>query len=431
MSGSSPFFPVLPKMKDHEGKDGILWVFFPDRLWPDIRKTTVSDMRQEIPDRPTPGAAKQSRANAFVTLTLLSVLFPALLVSSCAPPAPRVRVFSSPPPSSGEYSDTGATASRPRPEDGGAVTITGTHTVKRGETLYAISRSYDVPIRTLIASNDLRPPYTLRVGQQIRIPAARYHVVSKGDTVYSISRKYDVAMNELVRVNRIAPPYTIRVGQRLAIPGKVEGQDAATPATASSDKGNVGQTRSGQNVTLPATESAPQEKAPSGPDYASNAGPADTVLKSGVPHPRAKPEPPRRLASAIPQPPARSSSKFAWPVRGRIVSSFGPKERGLHNDGLNIAAPRGTPIRAAENGVVAYSGSELKGFGNMVIVKHTDGYMTAYAHADSLLVSRGETVRRGQVIAKVGSTGNVDSPQLHFEIRKGKAALNPIGRLGG
>lgn len=430
MSGSFPFFPVLPKMKDHEGKDGILWVFFPDRLWPDIRKTTVSDMRQEIPDRPNAGAVKQSRANTFATLTLLSALLSALLVSSCAPPAPRVRVFSSPPPSSGEYSDTGATASRPRPEDGGAVTITGTHTVKRGETLYAISRSYDVPIRTLIVSNDLRPPYTLRVGQQIRIPAARYHVVSKGDTVYSISRKYDVAMNELVRVNRIAPPYTIRVGQRLAIPGKVEGQGVTT-ASASGEKGDAAQATARKTVTPPAGKPAPQEKAPAGPDYASNVGPGDTVIKSGVPHPRAKPEPPRRLASAIPQPPARSSSKFAWPVRGRIVSSFGPKERGLHNDGLNIAAPRGTPIRAAENGVVAYSGSELKGFGNMVIVKHTDGYMTAYAHADSLLVSRGETVRRGQVIAKVGSTGNVDSPQLHFEIRKGKSALNPIGKLGG
>ena len=114
-----------------------------------------------------------------------------------------------------------------------------------------------------------------------------------------------------------------------------------------------------------------------------------------------------------------------------MISRFGPKAGGLHNDGLNIAAPRGTPIRAAENGVVVYAGSELEGFGNMVLLKHADGYVTAYAHAADVLVDRGDTVRRGQAIARIGSTGNVDRPQLHFEIRKGRRAIDPKTRLAG
>jgi murein DD-endopeptidase MepM/ murein hydrolase activator NlpD len=116
-------------------------------------------------------------------------------------------------------------------------------------------------------------------------------------------------------------------------------------------------------------------------------------------------------------------------VRGRVVSDFGPKEGGLHNDGLNLAAPRGSFVRAAENGVVAYAGNELAGFGNLLLVKHADGWTTAYAHNEALLVRRGELVKRGQPIARIGSTGNVAEPQLHFEIRRGKTPVNPRDHL--
>ena len=103
----------------------------------------------------------------------------------------------------------------------------------------------------------------------------------------------------------------------------------------------------------------------------------------------------------------------------------GPKKNGLHNDGINIAAPRGAPVLAAENGVVAYAGNELRGFGNLLLIKHADGWMTAYAHTESLLVGPGDRVRRGQIVARVGDSGSVATPQLHFEIRKGTRAVNP------
>jgi murein DD-endopeptidase MepM/ murein hydrolase activator NlpD len=116
-------------------------------------------------------------------------------------------------------------------------------------------------------------------------------------------------------------------------------------------------------------------------------------------------------------------------VNGRIISSFGAKKGGLHNDGINIAAARGAPVRAAENGIVAYAGNELRGFGNLLLIKHADGWTSAYAHNDRLLVRRGDQVRRGQIIARVGSTGSVTSPQLHFELREGSEAIDPLRLL--
>jgi murein DD-endopeptidase MepM/ murein hydrolase activator NlpD len=122
---------------------------------------------------------------------------------------------------------------------------------------------------------------------------------------------------------------------------------------------------------------------------------------------------------------------FRWPVRGKVITSYGAKTNGKSNDGINLAVPEGTPIKAAEDGVVAYSGNELKGYGNLVLVRHANGYVTAYAHASELLVKRGDTIKRGQVIAKSGQSGEVGSPQLHFEIRKGSAPVDPLQFLNG
>ena len=131
----------------------------------------------------------------------------------------------------------------------------------------------------------------------------------------------------------------------------------------------------------------------------------------------------------VPSPPPRAGRVFNWPVRGRILSGFGPKPDGLHNDGINIAAPRGTPVRAVQSGIVAYAGNELRGFGNLLLVKHEGGWVSAYAHNGALLVQRGDTVSRGQVIARVGDSGGVSAPQLHFELRQGPRAVDPRAHL--
>ena len=252
------------------------------------------------------------------------------------------------------------------------------HSVARKQTVYGISRLYRVPVRSLIDRNKLVPPYALRIGQKLAIPELREHTVAKGDTVYSISRRYQVEQTELVRLNGIQPPHTIKLRQKLVLPD--------------------------------ARQTAPPPR------------PSGTKLALAAP---VRPAP-----EAIPKPPPRAGSKFLWPVQGKVILGFGPKSNGLHNDGINIKAPRGAPVKAAENGVVAYAGNELRGFGNLLLIKHAGGWVTAYAHTEKVLVRRGDKVRRGQTIGRVGSTGNVASPQLHFEVRKGTRAVNPTRMLG-
>lgn len=274
----------------------------------------------------------------------------------------------------------------------------GVYYVTVKDTLYSISRRFQLPLRSLIDANGLKPPYTLRVGQKLRLPSPRVYVVKKGDTVYGISRRNGVDMSELMRLNGIRPPYTISIGQSLSLPSALGGSPKAVAAA----------------VT-------PQSK---GPQSNGKARPASPV-KSAPAVPTARPQKVAVTSGPIPNPPPRQGSKFLWPVSGTVVSGFGPKGKGYHNDGINIVAPRGSGVRAAENGVVAYAGNELRGFGNLVLVRHSGGWTTAYAHNDRILVSRGQTVKRGQRIAEVGSSGNVAEPQLHFEIRKGARAVDP------
>ena len=334
-----------------------------------------------------------------------------LIVAGCGKPAKVVlyeeRHGRAAPPSSAPASAAAKPARRP---PAASPAHPATHTVRSGDTVYTVATRYQVPIRGLIERNRLRAPYVLRSGQALRLPNPRRHVVRSGDTIYAISRTYDVALSRLVQVNGLAPPYTIVVGQTLRLPDSVEPERPVRSAVASK----------------PLPDSGRRTAVPGKP----RPGPKPTVAPRATPKSaRQAAAPQRNRPAAVPKPPPLSSRKFLLPVRGRLLSRFGPKGRGLRNDGVNIAAPRGTPVRAAENGIVVYSGNALLGFGNMVLLRHANGYMTAYAHNDTVSVSRGDTVRRGQVIATVGSTGNVASPQLHFEIRKGKRAIDPAKYL--
>ena len=243
---------------------------------------------------------------------------------------------------------------------------------RHGDTVYAIARRTGRSVRAIIDHNRLRPPYHLSRGQRIKVPSPLHHVVRAGETVYSISRRYGVDMATLARANYIRRPYTITPDQRLVVPGR------ATDSAKTAAKGSTKQTKT---------------KKP------------------------------------LPPPPRRTGKQFGWPVKGKLLSGFGAKPGGLHNDGINIAVSKGTNVRAAESGVVAYSGNELRGFGNLILLRHDGGWVTAYAHNDRLLVKRGDRIRRNQVIAKSGASGNVKMPQVHFEIRKGSAAVDPQKHL--
>ena len=168
----------------------------------------------------------------------------------------------------------------------------------------------------------------------------------------------------------------------------------------------------------PKPAAAAPQKVASAPVTAVPASPPTAV---NVVTPAAQnPEPPK-----VKQEVTAATPGFRWPVNGRVIQAFGPKPSGQQNDGINISVPEGTAIKAAEDGVVAYAGNELKTYGNLVLIRHSNGYVTAYAHASEITVKRDDVVKRGQVIAKAGQTGSVNAPQLHFEIRKGSTPVDP------
>lgn len=264
--------------------------------------------------------------------------------------------------------------------------------------------------------------------------------VAAGDTLYSLSRKYSVPVNDLAVMNNISAPFALSVGQKLKVPDLASAPvrtAVAAPVAKPTPAATSAQSKYGTPPVTPKAGVVPKVATPA---VATTKAVASTAPKGGAKNATqnaAKTQPVKHAQQKISSDPnkklpsiaARSSSKFSWPVRGKILSHYGAKSGGLFNDGINIGASRGTAVKAAENGVVAYAGNEVKGMGNLVIIQHSGGWMTVYAHMDSMSVRRGARVSVGQKIGTVGATGKVDQPQLHFEIRKGTKAYNPSSYL--
>jgi len=264
---------------------------------------------------------------------------------------------------------------------------TGAIIATKGETLYSISKRYNLPLPDIIRLNNIAPPYQLEAGQRLKLPAPRYYSVRPQDSLYQISRMFDVSVTDVARTNNLSAPYTLKPGQKLRMPSDEPPRVRQASVSQASSR-----------YEPPSRPSPPQQARP-------QLRSQDTTTK--------------RASSST------ASGTFIWPVKGRIISDFGPKENGLHNDGLNIATPMGTSVRAANTGTVVYVGNALESFGNLVIIRHSNGWVTAYAHLDTVKVTRGQNINQHDILGTVGSTGRVDAPQLHFEIRRGSEALNP------
>jgi murein DD-endopeptidase MepM/ murein hydrolase activator NlpD len=359
-------------------------------------------------------------------------------VASAAPVSGGGNGMYAPPPERAPIEHTGSTpprsvaATNGLARNGGTTIIVGT-----SDTLDGLAKRYNVSSAAILQANGYRGPRALSPGQSLIIPrqsvaaapapavaaapskpvavASTTHFVNGGDTLMSISRRNNVPVAELARANGLAPNAQLKLGSKIVVPNA-------------------------RTATL-----APAAAPLAAPVAPATAAPVGAVTSAAVAR-VAVAEPPQkaRLASATttpeeitPESPTKAADAtgalptFRWPVRGRVVTGYGAKTNGKSNDGINVAVPEGTPIKAAEDGVVAYSGNELKGYGNLVLVRHSNGYVTAYAHASELLVKRGETIKRGQVIAKSGQSGEVGSPQLHFEIRKGSSPVDPLQFLNG
>ena len=336
-------------------------------------------------------------------------------ISSYTPPARPIETTGSVPRSVAARNPTGTTI------------IVGT-----SDTLEILARRYKVTPAAILQANGYKGPRALSPGQQLIIPhpaavaaasapadpatrsapavnaAPSVHVVNRGDTLLGVARRNHISVAELARANGIQPNTKLRLGMRLTVPAKAAAlAPAAQPAVAPAQPAAA---------LAPATRLAavtPESQQKARLAQATNAedAPAEPSVKAA------------EATGALPT--------FRWPVRGKVITSYGAKTNGKANDGINLAVPEGTPVKAAEDGVVAYSGNELKGYGNLVLIRHGNGYVTAYAHASELLVKRGDTIKRGQVIAKSGQSGEVGSPQLHFEIRKGSTPVDPLQFLNG
>jgi murein DD-endopeptidase MepM/ murein hydrolase activator NlpD len=350
-------------------------------------------------------------------------------IASYAPPSRQ------PIETTGSVAPRSIAATRAPGREAGTTIIVGT-----SDTLDTLSRRYNVSSAAILQANGYKGPRALQPGQQLIIPhqtataaapalaapkaaiaaapvsaaPPSVHVVNRGDTLMSIAHRNHVPVAELAKVNGIDANVKLKLGQKITVPGA---KSAAAPATAA--PAQVAGTQPGA-VAAPATKMA--AATPETPKEKARLAQATTTPDAAA----AVTETPVKTAEATGALPT-----FRWPVRGRVVTGYGAKTNGKSNDGINVAVPEGTPVKAAEDGVVAYSGNELKGYGNLILVRHSNGYVTAYAHASELLVKRGETIKRGQIIAKSGQSGEVGSPQLHFEIRKGSSPVDPLQFLNG
>jgi murein DD-endopeptidase MepM/ murein hydrolase activator NlpD len=356
-------------------------------------------------------------ANRVVSQPLPSPSRPATVASSNGGAYGQGHAAYRPAPQSSEV--TGSVA---RPRSSGHWTWDGGSpvTVGYGETVETIARKYGVPASALMRTNGITSASQIRPGQRLVIPryvsggtqrasaskavapsrtAENVHVVAPGDTLYGIARRNNLSPAALARANNVQLSARLNVGDRLNIPGgrAVVAQRAPAPP-----------------VTQPHTVKAKPEKVASLATEKARIATPETHTTESV----------TKTAEA-----AGGIPSFRWPVKGRVIAGFGKRPNGTENDGINLAVPEGTPIKAADDGVVAYAGNELKGYGNLVLIRHANGYVSAYANASALLVKRGDTIKRGQVIARAGQTGNVSSPQLHFEIRKGSTPVDPAKYL--
>lgn len=345
------------------------------------------------PRRPAPPAAAKPRSPVRAALPPAAPASAPITPIAPGPPPPAVsEAAPTPPPPAWQV----------RVVTPDAIEVTAsTYVVKKGDTLRAISEKTGAGSETIARVNKISPPFKIIIGQKLAIPAGRYHKVGKGETGIAISRAYGVEWGRIAQLNELDEPYVLREGQRLMLPSSKEVAGMSADQRAAAFRLDIEDLISGSEPALATRE---------------------------------KPTPPVTTAKAVPPTvtvaePSRFAGRFDWPVRGPILRSFGNIGSGQRNDGINIGAALGTPIAAAADGVVAYVGQDIPAYGTLILLRHGDGWLSAYGYADSITVARGQKVVRGQTIAKSGISPYSGQPQLHFEIRNGVKPVNPIGYL--
>jgi len=397
-------------------------------------------------------------------------------------PASKPR-FAAIPPSPSDFADPSASVDPSTSADNdqfapvatGSLPVRGTITVEAGDTLYQLARRHGVSVDALRRANGINNN-VIRPGQSLVLPGAGApppgardrpvrrraqragnggtYTVRPGDSLYGISRRTGVSVAALKRLNDITDVRTLRPGTDLSL-GRRSSSEPSRPARIDPRRRYVSSDTSRAAAPSAFPPAKPSARVASRTNYGAQqliqAKPIKTVpisrprsavgSNSTADSPRILNQRPSSPIATRPKQrvamvasPAQSrqsdrSEKFDWPAQGRLIAKFNHSGRGVKNDGINIAVEMGADVKAAGEGVVAYAGSELKGYGNLVLLRHDNGWVSAYAHASRILVKRGDRVSRGQVIARAGRSGDVSQPQLHFELRKGAKPVDPLPHL--
>ncbi len=275
----------------------------------------------------------------------------------------------------------------------------GTYVVQSGDTLSGIGERSGVGTDAVARANGLSAPYSIRVGQKLTIPEGRFHKIVAGDTGIAIARAYNVPWREIVAANGLSEPFILKAGQRLAIPKSTPTAPATIEDRATAFKLDIEDILTGGE---PAQEDG---------------------LATNLPDATPKAPLPPRIAVAEP---ARFGGSFGWPVSGNVVAKFGKQGVGQINDGIEIATESGAPVYASSDGVVAFVGNNVANFGGMILIRHGAGWITAYGRAARTTVTRGQSVKRGDVI---GIMGTGSAPRLNFQIRQQRAPVDPLTKL--
>ena len=294
--------------------------------------------------------------------------------------------------------------------------------VQRGDHLDAIARDLNTTRRELIEANHLREPYGLRPGRHLRVPVAKAYVAVSGDTLGGVAKRFGVSLGELSNLNNLPERGRLTPGMFVALPASFEDHGPGR-VTVTEEAYEAPRPRAVYRPGRPVGQSSAADRlerlrAPS--QYALAAAAARRAQmpaggSTGVPAyvPRAAVETPLTTQAMV----ALAQGRFVWPVRGEILSNFGATGLGQRNDGVDIGAPAGSQVRSVAVGEVVYAGDKVPGFGNLVLIKHSGGWVSAYAHLASVSVHMRDNVYQGQEVGTVGESGGVSQPQLHFELR--------------
>jgi len=345
-----------------------------------------------------------------VRSTSLPPLLPLLLLAACVPPRRAPAPPPPPPPPHLAMAPVAIGDSAPPPFEAKKAipnareSKAGLYTVVAGDTLRRVSSKTGAGSEAIARLNGLAPPFIIRIGQKLRIPAGRWHEVHAGETGIAIARAYGVEWSRIAALNVLEEPYILRIGQRLLLPSQQEVATMTIEQRAEAFQLDIGDLITGGEPAIA------ENAAPVRPEQTA---PRDTPLPANV-----------AVAAARP-----FDGHFTWPISGEVVRRFGTFGLGRRNDGIDIATPLGAPIAAAADGVVAYAGTGVAAYGGLILIRHSDRWTTAYGHASELLVTRGQAVKRGQIIARAGHSPRADRPELHFEIRDGAKPVDPLARL--